>query len=88
MRRAGASILGLVLALGAVPTGAQSIFDVVKTGTPDQVRALAATDAAIVNVKDAAGKTPLHHAAIGGSVPMIECLLSMGRPSTPRAPRT
>ena len=78
MRGAGSIMLGLVLALGAAPARAQSIFDAVKTGTPDQVQALAAKDASLVNVKDAAGKTPLHHAAIGGSVPMIECLLSLG----------
>lgn len=78
MRRAGSIVLGLVLLLGAAPARAQSIFDVVTTGTPGQVRALAARDASLVNVKDAAGKTPLHHAAIVGSVPMIECLLSLG----------
>ena len=42
------------------------------------MRTLAAKDASLVNAKDAAGKTPLHHAAIVGSVPMIECLLSLG----------
>lgn len=78
MNRARSSILYLVLALGAVPAGAQSILEAVKTGTPDQVRALAAKDPAIVNVKDSAGRSPLHHAAIVGSVPMIECLLSLG----------
>ena len=64
MRGAGSVMLGLVLLLGAAPSWAQSIFDAVRTGTPDQVRTLAAKDASLVNAKDAAGKTPLHHAAI------------------------
>ena len=62
----------------AASAPAQSIFDAVKTGTPGQVQALAAKDPSLVSVKDATGKTPLHHAAIVGSVPMIECLLSLG----------
>ncbi len=78
MRRAGSITLGLVLLLGATSAKAQSIFDAAKTGTPGQVQAMAAKDAALVNTKDASGKTPLHHAAIVGSVPMIECLLSLG----------
>jgi ankyrin repeat protein len=71
-------MLGLVLLLGTAPPLAQGIFDAVKSGTPDQVRTLLAKDASLVNAKDSAGKTPLHHAAIVGSVPMIECLLSLG----------
>jgi len=78
MRGASSVMLGLVLLLGAAPSWAQSIVDAVKTGTPAQVQALAAKDASVVNAKDASGKTPLHHAANGGSVPMIECLLSLG----------
>ena len=69
MRDAGAWALGLVLALGAAQAQTPSIFDAVKTGTPEQVRALAAKDPALVGAKDAAGKTPLHLAAIVGSVP-------------------
>ena len=65
MRRIGSITLGLVLLLGTAPALAQSIFDAVKTGTPGQVQALAAKDASLVNAKDAAGKTPLHHAANG-----------------------
>ena len=78
MRGVGSVMLGFLLLLGAAPIQAQSIFDAVKTGTPAQVQALAAKDASLVNAKDASGKTPLHHAAIVGSVPMIECLLSLG----------
>jgi len=58
----------------------RTIFDLVKSGTPEQVRAMVAKDAALVNTKDAAGNTPLHHAAINGSVPMAETLLSHGAP--------
>jgi ankyrin repeat protein len=78
MRHAGSFVLGLTLVFWAAPSRAQSIFDAVETGTPGQVQALVAKDTSLVNVRDAAGETPLHHAAIGGSVPMIECLLSLG----------
>lgn len=64
MKRAARIVLAFALALGATPAFAQSIFEVVKTGTPDQVRALAA--------KDASGNTPLHQAAISESVPRAE----------------
>jgi len=41
MRHAGAWALGIVLALAAARAQTTSIFDTVKTGTPEQVRALA-----------------------------------------------
>lgn len=78
MTRAGSFVLVLVLVLWAARASAQSIFETVKTGTPDQVRALVAKDAALVNAKDASGHTPLHHAAIGGSAAMAELLISLG----------
>ena len=42
------------------------------------MRALATKDPGVVNAKDRDGRTPLHHAAVVGSVPMIECLLALG----------
>lgn len=78
MKALGTFVLGVGLALWARPASAQSIFEAVKTGTLEQAQALVAKDASLVNAKDASGNTPLHVAAIAGSVPMVEWLLAKG----------
>lgn len=73
--------LFLALAAWAVAPQAAApptIFDLVRRGTPEQVRAMIGKDASLVHTKDAAGNTPLHQAAIIGSVPMAETLLALG----------
>ncbi len=50
----------------------QEIFDAVKTNDLAKVKTVVEKDASLVNLKDAAGNTPLHVAAITGSVPITE----------------
>ena len=78
MKCAATFALGLMCVLSVTTASAQGILDVVKTGTPEQVRALVAKDASLVNAKDAGGDTPLHHVATGGSAAMAELLISLG----------
>ena len=49
MRLVRRFVLRVGLVLWAASASAQSIFDAVKTGTPEQVRALVARDASLVN---------------------------------------
>jgi ankyrin repeat protein len=57
---------------------AQEIFDAVKNNDLDKVKVLIEKDASLFNIKDEAGNTPLHHAAMIGSVEMTDYLLSKG----------
>ncbi len=68
--------LALFTLAGAVR--AQEIFDAVKNGDLAKVKTLIEKDSSLLNIKDAAGNTPLHHAAIMGSVELAELLLSKG----------
>jgi ankyrin repeat protein len=73
------SILVIALFLFATaPNQAQDIFNSVKNNDLVRVKQLIEKDASLVNIKDEAGNTPLHEAAITGSVEMIEFLLSAG----------
>lgn len=64
--------------LAAGSAGAQEIFDAVKSGDLAKTQAIVAKDASIVRARDASGFTPLHAAAIAGSVPLAEWLLANG----------
>jgi len=57
---------------------AQDIFDAVKRNDLSKVKALIEKDRSLVNLKDEAGNTPLHHAAMIGSVEMADFLLLKG----------
>jgi ankyrin repeat protein len=69
--------LAILLARHA-PAQAQAIFDAVKGKDLAKVKALIANEPSLVNMKDQAGNTPLHHAAIGGSAAIAGSLLSAG----------
>ncbi|HEX9973231.1 MAG TPA: ankyrin repeat domain-containing protein, partial [bacterium] len=61
-----------------VTSEAQEIFDAVKANDLAKVKAFIEKDISLINVKDNNGNTPLHSAAIIGSVPITEFLISMG----------
>jgi ankyrin repeat protein len=58
--------------------GAQDVFDAVKKNDLAAAKAILEKDASLVRAKDSSGNTPLHTAAITGSVPMADWLLSRG----------
>jgi ankyrin repeat protein len=67
-----------VFILAAAAAQAQEIFNAVKNNDLEKVKVLIEKDASLVNIKDEAGNTPLHHAAIIGSIETIKLLLSKG----------
>jgi ankyrin repeat protein len=67
-----------VFILAATATQAQEIFNAVKNNDLEKVNVLIEKDASLVNIKDETGNTPLHHAAIIGSIETIKLLLSKG----------
>jgi ankyrin repeat protein len=71
------SVIAIFL-LATATTQAQEIIDAVKNNDFKKVKVLIEKDASLANIKDEAGNTPLHHAAMIGSVEMIEYLLSKG----------
>ncbi len=71
-------LVSFLLLVAAITIRAQEIFDAVKANDLAKVKALVEKDTSLVNLKDAAGNTPLHQAAITGSVPTVEYLLSKG----------
>jgi len=66
------------LLVGAGSAEAQDILDAVKSGDLAKAKTIVEKDPSQVRTKDKVGNTPLHHAAIAGSVPMVEWLLSKG----------
>ncbi len=72
----GTWIAALILVSGSL--NAQEIFDAVKVNDLAKVQGIVAKDPSLVRSKDASGNTPLHAAAIVGSVPIAEWLLSKG----------
>ncbi len=73
------SAMIIALSLSAV-TGikAQEIFDAVKNNDLNLVKQIIDKESSVLNQKDKTGNTPLHGAAIIGSVPISEFLLSSG----------
>ena len=67
-----------VFLLAAATTQTQEIFNAIKNNDLEKVKVFIEKDTSLVNIKDEAGNTPLHHAAIIGSVEIIEFLLSKG----------
>jgi ankyrin repeat protein len=62
------SILAAMFLLAAVTSHAQVIFDTVANNDLLMVKHLLEKDASIINLKDQTGNTPLHIAALNGSV--------------------
>ena len=56
----------------------QEIFDAVRADDLAKVKVLLEKDPSLKNIKDPAGSTPLHIAAVNGSLAMVELLLSKG----------
>ena len=71
-------LINLLLLIVAINSNAQEIFDAVKANDLTRANALVEKDASVVHTKDGAGNTPLHQAAITGSVSISELLLSKG----------
>ncbi|HOI29530.1 MAG TPA: ankyrin repeat domain-containing protein [Melioribacteraceae bacterium] len=72
-------LLVIALSLSAVTRiKAQEIFDAVKNKDLNLVKQIIDKESSVVNQKDKTGNTPLHGAAIIGSVPISEFLLSRG----------
>ena len=57
---------------------AQEIFDAVKNNDLAKVKSLIENDTSLLNSKDVSGNTPLNIAAMNGSVPIADLLLSKG----------
>jgi ankyrin repeat protein len=77
-RRSASFVLGLALVLWATIASAQSVFDAVKGNDLARVQTIVEKDPSLVRSRDASGNTPLHAAAIAGSVPIVEWLLTKG----------
>lgn len=78
MRTLKSILVVIVLVFAATIMQAQEIFDALKANDLTKVKALVEKNASLVNLKDEAGNTTLHIAAITGSVPIAEYLLSKG----------
>ena len=68
MKKLSPSLILIALIFIVAKTQAQEIFDAVKNNDVKKVRTLVIQDDSILNLKDNVGNTPLHHAAIIGSV--------------------
>ncbi len=66
----------MLIAASAVWT--QEIFDAVRKGDVQTVRALIGKTPALVDARDAAGMTPLHYAAYGRDAGLIDLLIEKG----------
>ncbi len=78
MKKMKSILLAATLSLATLTIQAQEIFDAIKNNDLSEVKSLVEADISTVNLKDNAGNTPLHFAAIAGSVEIIELLLSNG----------
>ena len=70
-------ILSLVLNL-AVLAQSQDIFDALRKGDVQAVKALIEKSPQVLDARDGDGMTPLHHAAMGGNADLINCLVDKG----------
>jgi len=78
MKKLNSILLVFVILFATVTLQAQEIFEAVKNNDLTKVKQQVERDASIINLKDKSGNTPLHNAAITGSVTMVEYLLSKG----------
>lgn len=79
MRISKAVLLGILMVLlSCSGIKAQEIFEAVMDNDLVKVKALIEKDTSIINVKDNAGNTLLHNAAIAGSAVIAELLISKG----------
>lgn len=76
-------LLWLLLSLATQVLQGQQIFDAIKNVDIGRVDSLLVKNDSIVSSKDFAGNTPLHYAAIHGSVEIAELLLSHGADINP-----
>jgi ankyrin repeat protein len=72
------ALIATILFVAIQTSLAQEIFEAVKADDFARVKALIEKDTALVNYKDNAGNTPLHQAAISGSIEIAEFFLSRG----------
>lgn len=73
------SVLFVVILLSCTfYTQAQEIFDATINNNLSKVKELIEKEPSLINLKDNAGNTPLHTAAIAGSAAIVEFLLSKG----------
>ena len=68
----------LALFLFTTAAESQELFDAVRNNDIKKAKELIENDASLINSKDEAENTPLHHAAMIGSIEMTELLLSKG----------
>jgi len=66
---------------------AAEIHDAVQAGDLSRVKALVTENPGLVNEKDNRGRSPLHYAAFGGSVDLIEFLVGKGAKLEPQDPQ-
>lgn len=74
-------IVFMLIAFGAgsqAPAQAQDIFDALRKGDVQAVKAIVETSPRLVDARDGDGRTPLHHAAAGGSADLVGYLVSKG----------
>jgi ankyrin repeat protein len=71
-------LLGRPAAAAAQGDPAERILEAARVGETDRVEALLAASPELVNVRDGEGRTPLHHAVLGGHAELAELLLDRG----------
>jgi ankyrin repeat protein len=71
-------LLGRPGAATAQRDAAERILEAARAGETDRVEALLEVSPELVNVRDGEGRTPLHHAVLGGHVELAELLLDRG----------
>lgn len=76
-----AAVMALAAGCGgeaAPPTPSEEIMAAARGGDVAQVRRLLDADVTLLNARDAEARTPLHHAASGGSAAVVGLLLEEG----------
>lgn len=68
----------------APPTPSEEIMAAARADDLAEVRRLLEADGALLNARDSEARTPLHHAASGGSAAVVEFLLEEGAEVSPR----
>lgn len=70
--------LFLIFLIACLPLGATDIQDAARAGDLPRLKALVETDPALISLRDADGRTPLHHALEAGRIEAAEFLLDRG----------